>query len=125
LLLAAFLFFAFAVPAIAQDDITTQNASSAAGGAWITGPASNPLSFLNGPAYRGFGSAEPYDFRDFHPASLLDKHLPKWIGFEVEERLRYEHYHNGGFTLQNDDSYFLNRFRYQIDIRPANGFKLV
>jgi hypothetical protein len=124
-LLTAFLLFAFAIPAICQDDVTTQNASSAPGGAWITGPASNPLSFLNGPAYRGFGSSEPYDFHDFHPASLLDKHLPQWIGFEVEERLRYESYHNGGFTLNNDDSYFLNRFRYQMDIRPANWFKLV
>src|SRR5229473_2969516 len=98
LLLTVILLFGFAIPALSQDDLTTQNASSALSGAWITGPASNPLSFLNGPAYRGFGSTEPYDFHDFHPASLLNKHLPKWIWFAVEERLRFEAYHNGGFT---------------------------
>src|ERR1700722_3246962 len=38
----------------AQDDVTTQNAASAYDGGYITGPASNPLSFLNGPAYRTF-----------------------------------------------------------------------
>jgi hypothetical protein len=31
--------------ASAQDDATTQNGSSGYNGAWITGPASNPLSF--------------------------------------------------------------------------------
>jgi hypothetical protein len=37
----------------AQDDITTQNATSGYNGAFITGPASNPLSFLNGAGIRG------------------------------------------------------------------------
>jgi hypothetical protein len=63
----------FAGSAAAQDDVSTQNASSATGGAWITGPASNPLSFLNGPAYRTFGSTSPYDFPDFNPATLLNQ----------------------------------------------------
>src|SRR5215831_10705451 len=106
--------------AAAQDDVTTQNASSATGGAWITGPASNPLSFLNGPAYRTFGSTAPYDFPDFHPVSDLNKRLPKWIGFEAEERLRFEAYRNGSFKAGNDDAYFLNRFRYQLDLQPAS-----
>src|SRR5579862_4890681 len=117
--------FIFTVPLSAQDDITTQNASSAAGGGFITGPASNPLSFLNGPAYRTFGSAEPYDFPNFDPVSMLNRQLPKWIGFEGEERLRYENNHNAGFKLRSDDGYSLNRFRYQMDLQPASWFKFV
>src|SRR5437660_1260825 len=42
-------------PLMAQDDATTQHAASGYDGGYITGPASNPLSFLNGPAYRTFG----------------------------------------------------------------------
>ena len=64
------------IPANAQDDVTTRNAASAYGGGFITGPASNPLSFLNGDAYRTFGSDSPYPLPDFNPASLLDEQLP-------------------------------------------------
>src|ERR1700732_2567375 len=90
------------IPVFAQDDVTTQNAASAYGGGYITGPASNPLSFLNGPAYRTFGSTAPYDFPDFAPASLLNRQLPKWISFGLEERFRYEGYHNGSFKQHNN-----------------------
>lgn len=127
-LTAAILTFVFsfaAAPLHAQDDVTTQNASSTLDGGWITGPASNPLSFLNGPANRTFGSKLPYDFPDFHPASYLDARLPKWINFEVEERFRYEAYDNSGFKQGNDDSYLLNRLRLQADLRFNSWFKLV
>src|SRR5579862_2364644 len=117
--LMCLLLFGFAPPASAQDDITTQNAASGPDGAFITGPASNPLSFLNGPAYRTFGSTAPYDLPDFRPASKLNTRLPQWVGFEAEERLRFEAYRNGNFRPGNDDAYFLNRFRYQIDLRPT------
>ena len=109
----------------AQDDVTTRNAASAYGGGYITGPASNPLSFLNGPAYRTFASTAPYDLPDFKPASLLDERLPDWIQFGVEERLRYEGYHDSGFKKGNDDSYLLLRQRYQLTITPTSWFKLV
>src|SRR5271154_5159198 len=79
-----------AFPAAAQDDATTQNAASAYNGGYITGPASNPLSFLNGPAYRTTGQKTPYDFADFAPMTALDKQLPSWISFGLEERLRWE-----------------------------------
>src|SRR5437762_3596536 len=82
-------------------------------GGYITGPASNPLSFLNGPAYRTTASRAPYLIPDFRPASLLDERLPRWISFGVEERFRSEGYHNGSFKVNNNDSYFLNRFRLQ------------
>jgi len=109
----------------AQDDVTTQHASSAFDGGWITGPASNPLSLLNGPVNRSFGSNQGYDFGDFNPASSLDRHLPKWINFEAEERLRSEGYENGSFKERNDDSYLLNRFRFQADVRAGPWIKSV
>src|SRR5271170_1900575 len=79
-----------ALPLAAQDDVTTQNGSSGYNGAWITGPASNPLSFLNGPAFRTTGQKTPYDFPDFAPMTALDRELPSWISFGLEERLRAE-----------------------------------
>lgn len=126
-LMAAALVFVFATvpPLTAQDDITTQNGSSALDGAWITGPASNPLSFLNGPAYRSFGSKLPYDFPDFHPVEQLDTHLGHWLRFEAEERFRSEEYRNGSFKQRNDDSYLLNRFRLQMELHLNPWSKLV
>src|ERR1700733_8273504 len=106
---ALVFFLAFSIPALAQDDVTTQHGASAYAGGYITGPASNPLSFLNGPAYRTFGTTDPYDFPDLAPARLLDSELPKWISFGWEERLRYEGYHNGSFKPNNSDSYILLR----------------
>jgi hypothetical protein len=113
------------LPALAQDDVTTQNAASALGGGYITGPASNPLSFLNGPAYRTFGSTAPYDLPDFAPATLLDRQLPHWIWFGWEERFRDEGYHNSGFKPKSNDSYILIRSRLQLNIQPAAWLKLV
>jgi Alginate export len=113
-----------ATPAIAQDDVTTQHATSAYAGGYITGPASNPLSFINGPAYRTFGSNTPYDFPDLAPASLLSQQLPKWISFASEERFRYEGYHNGGFKSNNNDSYILLRSRLAMTIQPSAWLKL-
>jgi len=137
---AVFLPLTAVVPVMAQDDITTQNGPSAYAGAWITGPASNPLSFLNGPAYRTFGqttggpvsgtarsgaSPAPYDLPDFRPASLLDQQLPRWIWFGWEERFRYEGYHDSSFKLNNNDSYLLVRSRLQLNINPVAWLKLV
>ncbi len=125
-LLRVFLPFSMATTLLmAQDDITTQKGASAYGGGFITGPASNPLSFLNGPAYRTFGEAAPYDMPDFRPASWLNEELPRWIWFGWEERVRYEGYHNSGFKLNNNDSYLLLRSRLQMNLRPTAWFKLV
>lgn len=123
LLLAALAVFTH--PLRAQDDVTTQNATSALHGGWITGPASNPLSFLNGPANRTYGSRLPYDFPDVHPATTLDAHLPKWLNLEAEERLRFEGYQNASFKRGNDDSYQLNRFRLQADLQFGSRLKFV
>jgi hypothetical protein len=122
---SASLLAAVVLPAYAQDDVTTRNAASAYGGAYITGPASNPLSFLNGDAYRTYSSSSAYLIPDFNPASLLDKQLPGWIGFGLEERFRFEGYHDSGFKLDNDDSYMLNRFRFQMNLQFTKWFKVV
>ncbi len=108
----------------AQDDLTTQNGSSALNGGWITGPASNPPSFLNGPADRSLGQPIPYDFPDFHPASSLNGRLPRWLAFEAEERFRFEGYSSGAFQAGNNDDYMLNRLRVQADLRPASWIRI-
>jgi hypothetical protein len=123
LILAAY-FAAAVIPARAQDDVTTRNGPSGYDGSFLTGPASNPLSFLNGYAYRTFGSTSPYLFSDSNPATLLDRQLPDWISFGWEERFRYEGYHNSGFKLNNDDSYILLRSRLQMNLQPTTWFKL-
>jgi hypothetical protein len=50
--------------------------------------------------------------------------LPKWISFGAEERFRVEAYRNGNFRRGNDDTYVLNRFRYELDLRPAAWLKI-
>ena len=116
---------AIGYPAMAQDDVTTQHAASSYAGGYITGPASNPLSFLNGPAYRTTASTAPYDLPDLKPASLLNQQLPGWISFGWEERFRFEHYHNSGFKPNVNDSYMLLRSRLQMTIRPTAWFRVV
>ena len=120
-----FLFaIAAGLPLAAQDDITTQNATSGYNGAFITGPASNPLSFLNGAAWRTTGNPAPYDFHDFAPATYLDAKLPNWIDLQAEERFRYEAYDNSSFKANVDDSYLLNRFRFQVDLHTPSWLRV-
>jgi hypothetical protein len=114
-----------AIPAAAQDDATTQNGASAYGGAYITGPASNPLSFLNGPAYRTTGQGTSYDFPDFAPITALDNQLPAWIGFGLEERFRAEGMENQSFKRNDDDNYLLNRWRLLMQIKATSWLRIV
>jgi len=119
------ILFTGIIPLLAQDDVTTQNGSSAYNGAFITGPASNPLSFLNGPAFRTTGQNTPYDFPDFAPMTALDKQLPQWISFGLEERFRAEGQENQSFKLNNDDNYLLNRWRFSMQIKVNKWIKIV
>jgi len=122
---ALFLFALATAPHLAaQDDITTQNGASGYNGAFITGPASNPLSFLNGAAFRTTANPAPYDFHDFAPATYLDEKLPHWADVQAEERLRYEAYDNNNFKAKVDDSYILNRFRFQVDLHTASWLRV-
>jgi hypothetical protein len=120
-----FLFaIAAGLPLAAQDDITTQNATSGYNGVFITGPSSNPLSFLNGAAGRTTGNPAPYDFHDFAPATYLDEKLPNWFDVQAEERFRYEAYDNNNFKAGANDSYLLNRFRFQVDLHTPSWFRV-
>src|SRR5271170_1556196 len=122
---AFFLVSASIFPVFAQDDVTTQNGTSGYNGAFITGPASNPLSFLNGPAFRTTGQTTPYDFPDFAPMSKLDEGLPSWIGFGLEERFRAEGMENQSFKLNDNDNYLLNRWRFLMQIKPTSWLRIV
>ena len=113
-----------ALPAAAQDDVTTQNGASGYDGAWVTGPASNPLSFLNGPAFRTTGENTPYDLPDFAPMTALDKQLPPWISFGLEERFRYEGQFHSAFKPFTD-SYLLNRARFLMQIKPTSWLRII
>jgi hypothetical protein len=120
-----FLFaIATGLPLAAQDNVTTQNATSGYNGVFITGPASNPLSFLNGAAGRTTGKRAPYDFHDFAPAGYLDEKLPNWIDLQAEERFRYEAYDNSSFKVGVNDSYLLNRFRFQVDLHTTSWLRI-
>jgi hypothetical protein len=118
------LALAACIPLAAQDDITTRNATTGYNGAFLTGPASNPLSFLNGTAFRTTSNPAPYDFHDFAPATYLDSKLPNWIDVQAEERFRYEGYDNSSFKAKVDDSYLLNRFRFQVDLHTASWLRV-
>ncbi len=115
---------AASLPLAAQDDVSTQHATSGFNGAYLTGPANNPLSYLNGPAWRTTGNPAPYDFHDFAPFTDLDSKLPKWIDLQGEERFRYEAYDNNSFKAKNDDSYLLNRFRFQVNLHTPSWFRI-
>lgn len=78
----------------------------------------------------GYGTAPPphsgpYDAPDFAPITELNRQLPRWIQFGLEERFRWESYSGGGFKPGNSDSYFLNRLRFGMNIQPASWFKVV
>ena len=120
-----FLFALAAVlPLVAQDDITTQHGASGFSGVFLTGPASNPLSFLNGAAWRTTANPAPYDFHDFAPFTDLDAKLPKWIDLQGEERFRNEAYDNNSLKANADDSYLLNRFRFQVNLHTPSWFRV-
>lgn len=124
LLLGFGVMLAGAQLALAQDDLTTQNGASGYNGSFITGPASNPLSFLNGAAWRTTGNPAPYDFHDFAPFTYLDAKLPNWVDLQGEERFRYEAYDNNSLKANADDSYLLNRFRFQVDLHTASWLRV-
>jgi hypothetical protein len=82
------------------------------------------LSFLNGAAFRTTGNPAPYDFHDFAPFTYLDDKLPKWIDLQAEERFRYEAYDNNNLKAKADDSYILNRFRFQVDLHASSWLRV-
>ena len=56
------------------------------------------------------------------PAPLTDqinKVIPSWLKFSGEERVRFEHLNDVGFAAVND-GYLLNRFRFNLEVKPAS-----
>jgi len=108
------VLFLFAVatglPLAAQTTSPRKNATSGLGGAYITGPASNPLSFLNGAAWRTTGNPAPYDVHDFAPATYLDAKLPKWIDCRPRSGSGTRRTTIQAFKAKVDDSYLLKSF---------------
>jgi hypothetical protein len=80
----------------------------------IGGPASSPLIF-----------SDPYGLRDLRPTGKLNDHLPKWLQFGLDERLRFEGFSGGGFKPNNSDAYVLNRLRFGLLFKPVDWFKVV
>ena len=78
----------------------------------------------------GYGTAPPpgsgrYDLPDFAPITQLNRELPRWIQFGIEERFRFENPMNVGFKPKNSDAYFLNRLRFGTIIEPASWLRVV
>jgi hypothetical protein len=113
------------LPVSAQDEVNTQNGSSGYNGAYLTGAGSNPLSFLNGPAFRTTGKSTPYDLPDVTSMSKLDDLFPQSIGFRLEERLRWEVVISQMFKRNNDDGYLSNRRRFLMQIKPTSWLRIV
>ena len=57
----------------------------------------------------------------FVPSDELNAQLPKWLRFNGEYRARFEGFGGGGFRKDNDDLYFLNRFRLNMKVEPTSG----
>lgn len=59
------------------------------------------------------------------PADELNRALPKWLRFSGEYRGRLEGFTGGGFRRDNDDLYFLNRFRINMKVQPSGWLKFL
>ena len=60
----------------------------------------------------------------FSPAGELNKQLPEWLRFDAEYRARLEEGFSGKlFRANSGDTYFLNRIRLGVGIRPTDWLK--
>jgi hypothetical protein len=57
------------------------------------------------------------------PTESLDRHLPSWVQFSGEERLRLEGYSGLGYQ-PGDDTYLLHRFRFNLSLTPVPWLKI-
>jgi Alginate export len=78
----------------------------------------------------GYGTAPPpasgrYDLPDFAPITQLNRQLPRWIQFGLEERFRFESPVGAGFKANSNDAYFLNRLRFGTTIQPTGWLRIV
>ena len=52
----------------------------------------------------------------------LNEVLPSWLRVRAEQRSRFEGFDGGGFVSGRDDSYYLNRFRFNATVQPSASF---
>src|SRR5579859_462299 len=83
------------------------------------------ITAIGGPASQPLVETAPYNMRDLRPTGYLNDHLPKWIQFGLEERLRAEGYQGNGFKPGANASYLLNRYRLGVIIQPTSWLKVV
>lgn len=119
--LLAFVFvLVLAASLMAQTDPVQQAAKNSK-----TVVASNPQNRgdTSVPATGPTGSA-PQDPPRVSPAQALNDRLPKWLRFDGEYRARLEAGLTGKLFQPNDgDTYFLNRFRFGVIVRPSTWLK--
>lgn len=87
--------------------------------------ADTVLSPLGGYGTAPPPAAGPYDLPDFAPVTHLNRELPRWIQFGLEERFRFENPMGVGFKPHNSDAYFLNRFRFGATLQPTGWLRVV
>lgn len=54
------------------------------------------------------------------PSQVLNQHLPRWIRFGFDHRFRFEDYRALKYKQNNDDRWFLNRFRINMTLLPTS-----
>ena len=63
------------------------------------------------------------DSADQKPPDVINDHLPPWLAFHGEIRLRGEGFTGGGFSPDRRDAYLLTRLRLSMNIRPKSWLK--
>lgn len=69
-------------------------------------------------AILGFGAASGFSAEA--PFDALNKQLPRWIRLGMDHRFRMEGYTAVRFREDNDDRWFLNRFRANVTLIPTS-----
>jgi Alginate export len=59
------------------------------------------------------------------PTDELNRRLPSWLSFSGDERMRLEGFAGGHFQPGNDDSYLLQRLRFNMTVHSGSKWKIV
>lgn len=57
------------------------------------------------------------------PSDDLNEHLPNWLSFSGEIRLRAEGFAGAGFKPDDEDGYLLERFRLNMRVQPTSWMR--
>jgi len=74
-------------------------------------------------AAAAMAQTKPPAASSFVPSTEFNKSLPQWLKFSGEYRARLEGFDGGAFRDNNDDLYFLNRFRINMSVKPTAWLK--